>query len=196
MPVERSIIGGIAGRPWNWYLYRMTSSNRVRGAAAALICAVALGVGTVGTALAAEPALEARLRRLEDTEAIRALLDTYVEHNESRDYAAYSGLFARDGELALSTTRLKGPAAIREYLEKNFGGPGNASKGPQKGSSHVLTNIRIEVTGDTATSVCRWMLVTPAVEGRQQIASKGRYVDRLVREDGRWKFRERAIISD
>ena len=196
MPVERSIIGGIAGRPWNWYLYGMTSSNRVRGAVAALVCAAALGVYTGGAAVAAEPALEARLRRLEDTEAIRALLDRYVEHNESRDYAAYSALFARDGELALSTTRLKGPAAIRDYLEKNFGGPANASKGPQKGSSHVLTNIHIEVNGDTATSVCRWMLVTPGAEGRQLIASKGRYVDRLVREDGRWKFRERAIVSD
>lgn len=145
---------------------------------------------------AAEPSVQSRLQRLEDVESIRVLLDRYVEFNESRDYNAYSQLFARDGELALSTTRLKGPAAIRDYLERNFGGAGNASKGPQKGSSHVITNIRIDVTGDTATSVCRWMLVAPGAEGRVQIASKGRYEDRLVREDGHWKFKERSIVSD
>ena len=155
---------------------------------ACLVCSAALS--------AAEPSVQSRLQRLEDTESIRLLLDRYVDANESRDYTAYSQLFSRDGELVLSTTRLKGPAAIRDFLEKSFGGPANASKGPQKGSSHVLTNIRIEVTGDTATSVCRWMLVTPGGEARPQIASKGRYQDRLVREDGRWKFRERSIVTD
>jgi uncharacterized protein (TIGR02246 family) len=145
---------------------------------------------------AAEPSTQSRLQRLEDTQSIHVLLDRYVDANESRDYAAYSQLFARDGELVLGATRLKGPPAIREFLEKSFGGAANASKGPQKGSSHVLTNIRIEVNGDAATSVCRWMLVTPGADGKPQIGSKGRYEDRLVREDGNWKFKERSIVTD
>jgi len=157
-----------------------------------------LGAGALSSPVyAAESSVQSRLQRLEDTEAIRVLLDRYVDANEARDYVAYSRLFAREGELVLRNTRLKGPAAIRDYLEKNFGGPANASKGPQKGSSHVLTNFRIDVTGDSATSICRWMLVVPGTEGgKPQIGSKGRYEDKLVREDGQWKFRERAIISD
>jgi uncharacterized protein (TIGR02246 family) len=174
----------------------MGSPARSGRACVALICAAMLAAPVAPRALAAEPALQARLQKLEDIEAIRVLLDHYVGFNEARDYVGYADLFARDGELVLSTTRLKGPAAIRDHLQKNFGGPANASKGPQKGSSHVLTNIRIEVGGDTATSVCRWMLVTPAAGGRQEIASKGLYQDRLVREDGRWKFKERAIVTD
>lgn len=154
--------------------------------------------GAAGPVHSAEPSMQARVQRLEDVESIRVLLDRYVDANESRDYEAYSRLFARDGELVLGgDMRLKGPAAIRDYLQKNFGGPANASKGPQKGSSHVLTNIRIEVNGDAAISECRWMLVVPGVDGgKPQIGSKGRYVDKLVREDGTWKFRERAIRSE
>ncbi len=178
----------------------MTSKRRGGWILAAVFFAMSVLPAAKMPAAAAEPpsqgGLQARLQKLEDTEAIRLLLDRYVDFNESRDYAGYGDLFARDGELVLSTTRLKGPSAIREFLEKNFGGPANASKGPQKGSSHVLTNIRIEVTGDTATSVCRWMLVAPGADGRQVISSKGRYEDRLVREDGRWKFKQRSIVSD
>lgn len=46
-------------------------------------------------------ALETRLQKLEDTEAIRLLLERYIQLNESRDYAAYSELFAKAGEVNL-----------------------------------------------------------------------------------------------
>jgi uncharacterized protein (TIGR02246 family) len=153
-------------------------------------------VSPVASVAAAELSLQARVQHLEDVESIRGLLERYIELNESRDYPAYSQLFARDGELVLSTTRLKGPAAIRDFLEANFGGA-KASAGPSKGSAHLVTNVRISVDGDKATSVCRWTLVSPGSEGgRPVVTSKGRYEDKLVREDGRWKFKERSIVTD
>ncbi|HUG73882.1 MAG TPA: nuclear transport factor 2 family protein, partial [Steroidobacteraceae bacterium] len=88
----------------------------------------------------------------------------------------------------------KGPAQIRELLEKNFGGAN--TRGPRPGSSHLLTNVRIEVNGNTATSFCRWTLLSPLENGRQEVVGKGHYQDKLVREDGRWKFSERSIVTD
>jgi uncharacterized protein (TIGR02246 family) len=136
--------------------------------------------------------LESRLQRLEDTEAIRLLLDRYIELNESRDYAAYSQLFAKDGELVTRRGRTVGPQAIHEFLEKNFGAQTRTASDPLQGSSHVLSNIRIEVHGDTATATSRWTLLTQGAD-RPQVGQAGRYVDNLVREDGVWKFEQRTI---
>jgi uncharacterized protein (TIGR02246 family) len=132
------------------------------------------------------------LQRLEDAEAIRLLLDRYIELNESRDYAAYSQLFARDGELVTRRGRTQGPQAIHEFLETNFGAQARAANDPLQGSSHILSNIRIEVDGDTATATSRWTLLTPGGE-RPQVGQAGRYVDQLVREGGVWKFQQRSI---
>lgn len=139
--------------------------------------------------------LEARVQRLEDVESIRRLLERYVELNEARDYAGYAQLFARGGELALRVGSARGPAAIRELLEKNFGGA-NAARGPRPGSSHLLTSMRIDVTGDRATAFCRWTLLSPLENGRQEVAGKGHYQDELVREEGQWKFSKRTIVTD
>jgi 3-phenylpropionate/cinnamic acid dioxygenase small subunit len=164
---------------------------------------ILLDLATLACCLAAPPlpgaaagqSLEARVQRLEDVESIRQLLERYVELNEARDYAGYAQLFARDGELALRVGSARGPAQIRELLEKNFGGA-NAARGPRPGSSHLLTSMRIDVSGDSATSFCRWTLLSPLENGRQEVAGKGHYKDELVREDGRWKFSKRTIVTD
>lgn len=161
-----------------------------------------LGLGMLAWCLAApsfpgapDLSLEARVQRLEDVESIRQLLEHYVELNEARDYAGYAQLFARDGELALRVGSAKGPGPIRQLLEKNFGGA-NAVRGPRPGSSHLLTSMRIAVSGDRATSFCRWTLLSPLENGRQEVAGKGHYQDELVREEGQWKFSKRTIVTD
>ncbi len=101
---------------------------------------------------AAETSTAARLQVLEDKASIQALLERYIEVNESRDFKTYSELFARDGELAFGDLRKKGPKEIFEFLDGSFGLPKNAARGPQPGSSHLLSNVRITVDGDKATS--------------------------------------------
>ena len=44
-------------------------------------------------------AIVQRLQLLEDREAIRSLLERYIDFNETRDYRGYSQLFASTGEL-------------------------------------------------------------------------------------------------
>ena len=140
-------------------------------------------------------ALTQRLQVLEDKEAIRHLLETYIDFNESRDYRAYSQLFASNGQLNLRRGSAVGPDAIYELLEKNFGGPLPAGSF-LRNASHVLSNIVIDVDGDTATARSRWALLSPApADGTPRVAQSGFYRDRLVRENGEWKFLERSIVT-
>lgn len=139
-------------------------------------------------------ALAQRLQVLEDKEAIRHLLETYIDFNESRDYRAYSQLFASNGQLNLRRGAAVGPDAIYEILEENFGGP-LPEDSFLRNASHVLSNIIIEVDGDMATARSRWALLNPSPAGTPQVAQSGFYSDKLVRENGEWKFLERSIIT-
>jgi uncharacterized protein (TIGR02246 family) len=139
----------------------------------------------------APAALEARFRRLEDIEEIRTVLLDYGRFLDSRDLAAYSKLFAKDGEWVGGLGSAKGPEGILAMMQKSFG------TGPNRNNSfHILSNFQIEVKGDTATAWSRWTFVTPAADGKPVISQSGRYDDVLVREDGRWKFKRRTASND
>ena len=133
----------------------------------------------------------ARLQRLEDIEEIRTLLTDYGRFLDSRDLAAYSRLFAADGEWVGGFGSAKGPAGILEFMQKNLG------TGPNRNNSyHILSNFEIDVKGDTATAWSRWTFIVPATDGKPVISQAGRYDDILVRESGRWKFKRRTASND
>lgn len=135
--------------------------------------------------------VEGRLQRLEDIEEIRILLLDYGRFLDARDLAAYSRLFAKDGEWVGGFGSAKSPAGIQAFMEKNLG------TGPNRGNTfHILSNFVIDVKGDTATAWSRWSFVTPGADGKPVISQAGRYDDTLVREDGRWKFKRRVASSD
>lgn len=154
--------------------------------------AVAASLITVSMSAAqSDSSLAARLQRLEDMEEIRTLLLDYGRHLDSRDLAAYSRLFAKDGEWVGGFGSVQTPAGIQAFMEKNLG------TGPNRTNTyHLLTNFVIEVKGDTATAWSRWTFVTPGPDGRPVIAQAGRYDDNLVRENGRWRFKRRVASSD
>jgi hypothetical protein len=68
-----------------------------------------------------KPTLESRLQRLEDMEEIRIVLTEYGRTLDARDFAAYSQLFAKDGEWVGGFGTVQGPAAIQAFMEKNVG---------------------------------------------------------------------------
>jgi hypothetical protein len=134
-----------------------------------------------------------RLQILEDREAIRHLLERYIEFNETRDYRGYSRLFASNGELKLRRGGATGPDNIYQYMQTNFGAP-LAANSMLRNAAHVLSNVIIEVDGDTATSRSRWALLSPSKEdGTPRVAQSGFYTDKLVRERGEWKFLQRIV---
>jgi len=89
-----------------------------------------------------DTSLAARVQRLEDIEEIRNVLIDYGRYLDSRDFAAYSGLFANDGEWAGGFGVVRGPAAIQAFMEKNITGPNRGN------TFHLLTNFEVVVHGD------------------------------------------------
>jgi len=139
---------------------------------------------------AENPSLAVRLQRLEDIQEIQVLLLNYGRYLDAHNFAAYSQLFAKDGEWAGGFGSVKGPAAIQAFMEKNIPGQNTGH------TFHLLSNFIIDVHGDTATAWSRWTYVTPNAEKRPAPAQAGHYDDQLIRENGHWKFRRRVAGND
>src|SRR5580658_6717753 len=121
-----------------------------------------------------DASLAARVQRLEDIEEIRSVLIDYGRYLDTRDFAAYSRLFAKDGEWVGGFGTVQGPAAIQAFMEKNITGPNRGN------TLHILSNFKIDVHGDTATAWSRWTFVTPGADKNPVIAQAGRYDDTFV----------------
>jgi len=135
--------------------------------------------------------LAARIQRLEDMEEIRIVLTEYGRTLDTRDFAAYSHLFAKDGEWTGGFGSVQGPSAIQAFMEKNVGAGENKAH-----NFHLLTNFVIQVQGDTATAWSHWSFVVPSPDNKPVIAQSGRYDDTLIRENGHWKFKRRVVSND
>jgi 3-phenylpropionate/cinnamic acid dioxygenase small subunit len=141
--------------------------------------------------VAAVPTLEARLQQIEDQKAIERVLLEYGRTLDDRDFAAYSQLFAENGEWQGALGSYRGPAAIRTAMEKIF--TDAAADIPKGRNFHVMSNFDITVQGDRATA--RSMFIFYKMEGSKPGAEvAGRYEDILVREKGAWKFLQRKAL--
>ena len=156
-------------------------------------------VGCAAALLAAQGSqasgdMAARVRALEDREAIRTLWAEYGRTLDARDFAAFSQLFARDAEFVGGGPPAKGPAAIGAFLEKAIGTNYPNSKGR---NFHLYFNESIEVRGDEGTGVSKGGFVMANAENNKaDFLLLATYRDQFVREDGRWKFKRREIIGD
>jgi len=132
--------------------------------------------------------IEARLRRLEDLQAINQLFIDYGEHLDSGDFDAYADLFAEDGEVLLGPMgRAQGRAEIRALMTKLLA--------PSVGSTfHIVSSPRIDLRGDTATSTVMWSVATTGDDGLARLSMVGHHVDDLVRTAGGWRFRRRRGV--
>jgi uncharacterized protein (TIGR02246 family) len=141
--------------------------------------------------LAQDTALAARVKALEDRMEIERVLLNYGRFLDARQLANYAGLFAKDGEWTGGFGTVKGQKAIQEFMEKNIGTAPNRA-----GTHHILTNFAIDVAGDKATAWSRWMFVVATADGKPNPSQSGHYEDKLVREDGKWKFAQRIAFTD
>jgi ketosteroid isomerase-like protein len=136
-------------------------------------------------------ALAARVQKLEDVNEIRTVLTDYGRLLDARDLIGYSKLFAKDGEWVGGFGSAKGPAGILEFMQKNLGTAPNRAN-----NYHILSNFEIDVQGDTATAWSRWAFIVPAADGKPSLAQGGLYHDKLIRENGAWKFLRREAFND
>lgn len=129
-------------------------------------------------------ALEARLRRLEDIEAIRRLKYSYCYHYDRGDFEGFMACFAQDCRVELGLGRR---ASGRAEVEAMF----RRSHTMLQFSSHMVANPLIDVEGDTARGT--WYLLLPSTRGGEALWSQARYDEEYVREDGDWKIRSELV---
>ncbi len=135
--------------------------------------------------------LEARLQHSEDLKAIERVLVEYGRTLDNRDFAAYSALFAAEGEWKGGFGSFKGPANIKAAMEKTFAA---ATEIPKGNNFHIMSNFDITVTGDHATA--NSMFVFYRMNGsKPEPVVAGRYIDTLIRENGQWKFLQRNAVN-
>lgn len=140
---------------------------------------------------AASPTLDARLQRMEDERAITQLLLEYGRTLDNRDFAAYSRLFAREGEWKGALGSYQGPAAIQAAMERIF--KDAAADIPKGKNFHVMSNFVIDVQGDRATA--KSLFIFYKMDGNKPVAEvAGRYEDVLIRENGAWRFLQRSAL--
>lgn len=143
-----------------------------------------------GRALQTPGSLEARLRRLEDEQAIGKLLLEYGRTLDTRDFAAYAALFAAEGEWKGALGTFKGPRDIQAAMERIFAAAADIPRGQ---NFHAMSNFVISVQGDRATATSNFVFYR--MEGNKPLAEvAGRYEDRLVRVGGAWKFQLRHAL--
>lgn len=153
------------------------------------LLAATLAAASVGAA--AQPAagsLETRMQRVEDELAISRILVDYAAFLDGRDYARYADLFAPDGEWTNAAGTHKGPAAIRQMLERTLGPPG----APNASNYHLISNPRIDLAGDRATATSRYLFMMRGTGGQPTPSLAGIYRDELVRQGGKWKIARRV----
>lgn len=170
----------------------------IRAALGATLAAASLLAAGAGVSAQVPPreSLEQRLQRLEDKEAIAALLERFFEYQETGEIGKYASLFAKDGELILRRGRSSGGpegilAAMTRDSRQARGGTANAIR-----MRHVLSNVHVELQGDTATAQSRFTLLSVGEDNVPRFGGSGRYKDELVRENGEWKIRKRVIFRD
>lgn len=135
-------------------------------------------------------AIEARVRRAEDILEIHQLFYDYGMHLDAGRLDEYSQLFARDGVAKLGPMgSATGPAEIKALMTKVLDGLVGKT-------FHVIGSPMVELDGDEATSEVMWTMIQRGDDNQPEVAMLGRHRDRLVREDGRWRFRERRGFID
>jgi hypothetical protein len=166
----------------------MTRTNR---SLTALLVLGAITAHTNLVAQAAAPTLEQRVHQVEDRLEIERLLLEYGRTLDNRDFAAYSKLFAVNGEWKGALGTFTGPAAIQAAMEKIFA---NAAGDIPRGKNfHVMSNFIIQLDGDRAKASS--VFIFYKMDGNKPVAEvAGRYEDTLIRENGVWRFQQRNAL--
>lgn len=146
-----------------------------------------------GTVIADEGSLEQRVQRMEDEKQIRDLMVEYGLYLDTLDFAAYSQLFAKEGQWNGQTTGytpVTGPENIRATMEKAFAE--RVYEADRVTNVHLVTNIKIEVDGDRATGYSKYTVLSRNESDAPYVRLNGHYDDVYIREEGRWKILSRS----
>jgi uncharacterized protein (TIGR02246 family) len=164
----------------------------MRSTIAAAVTA-SLCLALAAPAAQAAPGDPVSVQELADREAIRDVLLEYGRSFDERRLEDYANLFADNGEWIGGPTVAKGPAAVLEMVKRTVA---ELPTAPGARNFHVMTNMMVDVDGDTATAWSRYTFYMPGADGQPDPVVTGIYDDKLVKVGGRWKFLSRKLTAD
>jgi len=130
--------------------------------------------------------LEARIRRLEDTESIRTLKSRYHTYVNDTDFDRVGSLFAADASLKLGYLMPDENAIVgREKIQDAFSGmKTNTSQSQLK---QFLHSHIVELTGPHTATGTGMLYACYGVHAEAYVVA-GKYSEDYVRVDGAWLF--------
>jgi hypothetical protein len=136
---------------------------------------------------------EARLQELWDHHEIRQLLATYCHGCDRGDEVEMAGTYAPESWDDHGSRKMEGRRFSIETVEESLRTTDLVS--------HMLGQSLIRVDGDSAGAETYFIatLLYPARDGGEgktigQLG--GRYVDRLIRQDGKWLIKHRICVRE
>ncbi len=116
-----------------------------------------------------------------------AILNLIARYNHAIDLGnpeMWADCFTEDGEFdARPVTHCHGRADLLEFCGRSQGR-----------TRHWTSNLLVEGEGDTATASLYLMAVTPGAIAEPGVT--GVYHDQLVKQDGDWKIKRRALAFE
>lgn len=133
--------------------------------------------------------MDRAIKLLLDRQEISDLIYRYGSSLDDRDWARLSNCFTSDAVAVYGAEigRQNGYAAIenicRTFLE------------PLDSSQHLISNLEIEIEGDTARSRCylHAQHTKAGTPGGDNLTIGGRYIDELIRTFDGWRIRKREL---
>jgi hypothetical protein len=121
-----------------------------------------------------------------DREAIRNLLARYCHHVDAAETEEWLGLYTDNPtlDLGMGDGPMTGHDALREMSARRVAGS----------ALHLSANAVIDVQGDEA-DVASYVVVIGNNDD-PAIRLGGRYVDKLRRIDGEWRFESRSLTPN
>jgi hypothetical protein len=136
--------------------------------------------------------MDPRLQELLDHHEIRQLLATYCHGCDRGDEVEMASTYAGDSWDDHGPRKMEGRRFSIETVEESLRTTDLVS--------HLLGQSLIRVEGDTAGAETYFIatLLYPAKGGEGQSIGQlgGRYVDRLVRENGKWLIQNRVCVRE
>jgi 3-phenylpropionate/cinnamic acid dioxygenase small subunit len=130
------------------------------------------------------------VNELLDKLAIHELLSKYCFHLDLRQWDKFRPLFTDDAEWIAPYAHAKTGDEVTALMDSLIP---PAGEGPNR--KHFVSNLVVELSGDTATGRSNFVVLREA-EGGIIPSVVGTYVDEYRREDGRWKFRKRDVLHE
>lgn len=126
----------------------------------------------------------------DDREEIRELYARYAHTIDAGRFDEWIDCFTSDG--AFESPRF-GRHVGRDGLRKFTAIYKDALGGAK--SVHQMSNVTFVVRGDRASGGC-YLAAYHCKDGRAELSAVGRYIDKLRKVDGHWKFETRQVVID